>query len=116
MNEKKDLQVLVLVLNYYEKLNELLSELNDAGIKGATVINSTGMAQELSKETDVLFGSLKSVLTPERENNRTVFMVLDEKGVKKARSVINRVLGPIESSGAGILFSVPVLFIDGQRY
>lgn len=109
----QNMQILVLVLNQYEKLGELLIELNTAGIRGATVIESTGMAQMLSKETDEFLGSLRTFLTPEREDNRTVFMVLNEEKIQVAKRVIRDTIGPLNQPGTGILFSTPALFVEG---
>jgi nitrogen regulatory protein PII len=106
--------VLVLVFNQYEKLNKLLAALNNAGIKGATVINSAGMAQVLiNNETDTFLGSLRTVLSPDREDNRTVFIVLDEDMINTARKVIHDVIGALDKPGAGILFVVPVSYYEG---
>ena len=107
------MQVLVLILSKYEKLDRLLFALNDAGIRGATIVNSTGMAQVLSKESDQLLGSIRSYFTPDRDDNRTVFMVLDEEKVEIARKVIYQVIGSLDKPGAGILFVAPVLFVEG---
>lgn len=109
----QNMQILVLVLSQYEKLDKLLIELNDAGINGATVINSTGMAQALSRETDVLLGSIRAFLIPEREDNRTIFMVLNEDQVERAKKVIYAVIGPLNKPGTGILFVAPVLYVEG---
>ncbi|NLL38031.1 MAG: hypothetical protein GX254_00355 [Clostridiales bacterium] len=108
-------QVLVLVFSQHEKLSKLLVELNNVGIKGATIINSTGMAQVLinNKETDTLLGSLRTMLSPGREENLTVFIILDEEKVNTARGVIHDVLGPLDKPGVGILFTMPVTFCEG---
>ena len=111
----QNMQVLVFVLNKYEKLDQLLAQLNDVGIKGATVINSTGMAQILSKEYDTLLGSIRAYLTPDREDNRTIFMVLADEQVQLVRKVIHQVVGPLDKPGTGILFTLPVLSVEGMN-
>ena len=108
-----NMQILVLVLNKYERLGKLLVSLNDAGIKGATVINTTGMAQLLCRETDAMLGSLRAFLTPEREDNRTVFMVLSDEKVEIAKKIIHDVVGTLEKPGSGILFTAPTLSVEG---
>ena len=107
------MQILVLVLSRYEKLDALLVELKDAGITGATVINSTGMAQVISRESDYLLGSLRTYLTPQREDNRTVFIVLKQEKVETAKSVIHKVIGSLSEPGTGILFLAPTLYVEG---
>ncbi len=108
------MKLLVLVLSKYEKLDKLLTALNDQGIRGATVINSTGMAQVLySKESDQMFGSLRAFLNPERDDNRTVFMVLDDEKIETVKKTVNKVLGSLDSPGTGIMFVIPVLDFEG---
>lgn len=106
---------MVLVINKYEKLSKLLSELNRAGIKGATVINSTGMAQVLvdNNESDTLLGSLRTLLSPGREDNYTIFTVMDEDKIDTAREVIHNVIGTLDEPGTGILFTMPVSYYEG---
>lgn len=108
------MKLLVLILSKYEKLDKLLIALNDEGIRGATVINSTGMAQVLnSKESDQMFGSIRAFLNPERDDNRTVFMVLDDEKLNIAKQTINKVVGSLDSPGTGIMFVIPVLDVEG---
>lgn len=109
----KNMQILFLVLSQYEKLEKLLVELNNIGVKGATVINSTGMAQVLSHETDAFLGSLRAFLTPEREDNRTVIMVLEEDKVESVKKVIHRVIGSLNKPGTGILFVTNAVYVEG---
>lgn len=109
----QNMLMLVYVLHRYEKLNKLLRELSRVGIKGATVLHSNGMAQVLGKEDDVLFGLLRSHLSPSLEDNRTLFMVLNQEQVQRVRETIQRVIGPLEQPGNGVLFVLPVLSVEG---
>jgi nitrogen regulatory protein PII len=107
--------VLVFVLARYEKLDKLLVELNEAGIKGATVINTTGMARALNLESDAFLGSIRAYMTPDREDNRTIFMLLNEEKIATAKEVIYRVVGPLNKPETGILFAIPTLFSEGAE-
>jgi nitrogen regulatory protein PII len=42
------MKLLILVLEKVEKMEEVLVSLREAGISGATILNSTGMAKDLS--------------------------------------------------------------------
>lgn len=107
--------VLVLVLQKYEKLEKLLCALTEAGIHGATVIHSAGMVQVLSHETDVLLGSLRAFLEPEREDNRTLFILLKEEQIEVAKKVIRDVIGPLDKPETGILFILPTIYTEGLK-
>ena len=108
------MQVLFLVLNRLEKIDELLESFNDAGIRGATVVNSTGMAHTLANthEDDLTFASLRAFFVGNREDNRTIFMVLSDEKVSLAKKVINDVFD-LSQPDTGILFGVPVSFVEG---
>ena len=107
--------VLVLVLQKYEKLEKLLCALTEAGIHGATVIHSAGMVQVLSHETDVLLGSLRAFLEPDREDNRTIFILLNEDKIEVAKNVIHDIIGPLDKPETGILFILPTIYTEGTK-
>lgn len=109
----ENMQVLVLVLSKYEKLDQFLMALDQTDIKGATVINSTGMAKALSRESDTLLGSLRSYLTPEREDNRTVFIVACEEKINRAKGVVHEVFGSLNHPDTGIMFVLPTIYTEG---
>ena len=53
------MKLLLIVLNKTEKLDELLEELIERGIKGATIFNSIGMARELGKTLKTILYSAR---------------------------------------------------------
>ena len=107
-------QVLFFVLEKTEVLDELLISLNDAGIHGATVINSTGMAQTLaSREDDYSFGTFRDFFRSDRVENKTIFTIIDEQKIPVAKKVINEVVGDLNKPYKGILFAFPVSFVEG---
>lgn len=107
-------RVLVLVLNRIDRLDSLLDELNRHDIKGATVINSIGMAQALaSMEDSHTISSMRAFFSCDREENKTVFMVCDEATEQRAKQVIRSVVGDLAEPNTAIMFSVPVLSAEG---
>lgn len=110
------MQLLVLVLNKIELLEELLSQLSQGGIHGATILQSTGMATTLAhSEEDVpMFRTLSKILNPDREESRTVLMVLKKDQVDTAKKIINDVTGGISKPNTGILFALPIDFVEGM--
>ena len=105
----------IMVLNKVELLDKLLSELGDAGIGGATILSSTGMARELahSHEDMSFLGSLRAMLDPDREENKTILMVLRQEQVETVRAVCKSVLGDLSKPDTAIFFTVPVDFVEG---
>lgn len=111
---EKPMQLLVLILNKKECLEELLDALIDAGVKGATVIESTGMARIVGEDTRSLFGSIRMLVDPDLESNRTVLMAVDENLVDKVRFTVNELLGGLDKPDTAVLFGLPITFFDGK--
>lgn len=108
------MQVLFFVINRLDKIDELLEKFSEAGLKGATVINSSGMAHTLANhhEDDLTFASLRAFFVGSREDNRTIFMVANDKAVETARKIFNEVID-VSQPDSGIVFGMPVTFVDG---
>ena len=89
-----NMKMLIFVLNRVEKLEPALNKLEHAGLRGATVLSSRGMAMTLDKYCDGSFlGSLRAMMEPDREENRTVFMVLKDEDVERAVAAVEEVAG-----------------------
>lgn len=107
------MKLLVFVLHKIEKLEDVLKSFNEQEIKGATIINSTGMAQTLAASDELVFRTLRQVLDLDRTENRTILVLLKEREVEVAIDAITRVVGDLSKPDTGILFTVPVDFVKG---
>ena len=108
------MKMLIFVLNRVEKLEPALNKLEHAGLRGATVLSSRGMARTLDKYCDGSFlGSLRAMMEPDREENRTVFMVLKDEDVERAVAAVEEVAGSFNTPNSGIAFTLPVDFVKG---
>ena len=108
------MQVFVFVLNRTEHLEHLLSEFADHGLKGATVLDSRGMARILHTEDEMpIFYGLRAILEPERRISKTIFCVMEDDQVTTARKIVNDVTGGLEHPDSGIMFALPVTFTEG---
>lgn len=110
----KPMQLLVLILNKTECLDQLFEELLSIGIKGATVVESTGMARVIGDQSHDLFGSIRMLIDTDRESNLTIFMAVNESLVEKTRQVINEAVGGLENPDTAVLFGLPINFFDGK--
>ncbi len=105
-----------MVLNNVDLLEPILKGFINAGIKGATIIDSTGMARVLNEcdTSDIpIFGTIKMFLNENRPYNKTLFVVLDKEQVDTAIGVIKNVAGDLLKPNVGILFTIPVDYIEG---
>lgn len=107
------MELLVCVVNREKHLDRILAGFLELGIRGATVLNSEGMAHHVGDGLPVL-ADLQSVLERTRPYNATVFSVIDDPDlVTGAAALISDVCGGIESPGTGIVFTVPVSRVFG---
>ena len=109
------MQLLLIVLNMVEKLDDLLEGLLNEGISGATILNSTGMVKELAKKMEdyPIFGTLRYLIDLDREENRTIFIALKDGQVETAKQVVRDVVGDLTKPDTAIMFSLPILSVEG---
>lgn len=105
------------VLNQTEKLDELLNEMANHEIKGATILESKGMARVLSSKHDEdeleFLSSVRQFLSLKRKNSNVIFTLVEDNKVKCLLAVIESVVGSLEAPDTGIFFTVPVDFTKG---
>ena len=109
------MQVFVFVLNRTEHLEHLMEEFSKHGLRGATVLDSKGMARILlgSEEDVPMFAGLRALLEPERKSSKTIFCVLPDEKVALARQIVNQVTGGLHTPDSGIMFAMPLTFVEG---
>ncbi|TVQ18905.1 MAG: hypothetical protein EA382_17145 [Spirochaetaceae bacterium] len=85
----------------------------EAGISGATILDSEGMGRFLTYEVP-LFADFKGFMKGNKPYNKTIFSVVtDERAVDRLRPILDEICGDLTSPGTGILFTVPVDFAAG---
>jgi len=88
--------------------------LNENGIKGATVINSAGMAGTLaSAEEEMSFSPFKMMFSSISEENKTILMVIDEEQIPIVQKIIVELVGDLSNPNTAFMFAVPTTFVDG---
>ena len=105
--------LMVLVLNKTEHLEEILENLYEIGINGATVIDSSGMGRTICDHVPVV-GGLRNLFNDCRPGNKTIFSVIKyEETINKALKVIESVTGDLNIAGKGIFFTLPLHQVKG---
>ncbi len=110
------MQLFILVLNRTQYLEKLLSTMLQRGIKGATVLDSTGMMRVLSDDENVdlpMLGILRYMYEPERKPSKTIFVVLEDEQVAVMETIIDEVTGGLDQPNSGIAFATPLSFVKG---
>jgi nitrogen regulatory protein PII len=109
------MKLVVFVLNKDELLDEVLGAFVEAGVPGATILDSEGMGRVLTYEVP-LFAGFRSFMEGNKPYNRTIFSVVrDEETVERLERLLEEICGDLSEPGTGILFSVPVDFVKGLR-
>ena len=106
------MQLLVAVINHEEKVDDVLAGFVELGITGATVVGTEGMGHVLSHDVPI-FAGVRALSQRSRPTNQTVFSVIDDALVNAAIALIQDVCGDLDSPGAGIVFTIPVLRVVG---
>lgn len=114
------MQLLVLIMRDTEKLDELLLELSDAGIGGATILDCEGMAERLlklkHKEDIPFFDLLSSMLDDNTSSGKMIWMVLADDKAERVRCIIREKTGGLDKPNTGIMFGIPLTFAEGIRF
>lgn len=107
------MKLLVIILNKTDVLEYLLEGLSAAGIGGATIIESSGMAMTLSKLDSIfLSASIRGLFSGE-EDNRTILSVIKNNQLDIARKIVYNTVGDLSQPNTGIMFTVPLDFVEG---
>ncbi len=109
------MHLLVIVLTYENLTRKLVRRLAKEGIKGCTIIDSQGMASVIEDFDDLpVFGILKHILDDnDEEENKTIFMVLNDEDLVKAKGIVKQVCGDLNLPNSGIMFTLPVESVEG---
>ena len=109
------MKLMVIILNKVEALEYLLEGLSAAGIGGATIIESSGLAMTLSKlDSSFLSASIRALFSGD-EDNKTILSVIRNDQLDLARRVIYNTVGDLSLPNTGIMFTVPIDFAEGIR-
>lgn len=103
-------KMIVLVVDDPAKTGDVLDAWARSGIKGVTILDSSGMGREVFRGVDLpLFPSIRSVLRSSEEHHRTLIAVVyDDFDVKQLVEVTQAITGDLDDPNTGILFVVPV--------
>lgn len=110
------MKLMIYVMNDIYRLNKFLVALKENEIKGATIINSTGMGRMLSESDDMnILGSLKFLLDGPRSESRVILMALEDDQIEIVLKLIDQFAGDLSKPNSGIVLTLPIDFIKGYK-
>ncbi|HSM24179.1 MAG TPA: hypothetical protein VK856_04895 [Anaerolineaceae bacterium] len=113
---------ILFVLHDISKMKELLHAWEDAGVKGITVVFSTGLGRIRQNfglmEDFPLFPSMGDILDrfESMDLSRTLFSVVDDESiVENVYQYTQKVVGDLSKPDSGILIVLPVSKVYGLK-
>ncbi|MGN0152787.1 MAG: hypothetical protein ACI39Q_09970 [Wujia sp.] len=109
------MELFIVILKNAELVAEICKELAEEGVHGGTILDGTGMASVIEKMDDLpIFGMLKAILADDDEHEvvKIMLFVMKKENIEKAKEVIRNVVG-LDEPNTGIMFSVPITFVEG---
>lgn len=109
------MKMLILILKRINILDTIIENLGKGGITRGTIIDANGMAGALATMEDMpLFSMLKMTLLDDLGDDcKVMLLVLDDNTLALAKSIIRDTIGDIDAPNSGIMFTVPVLDVEG---
>lgn len=109
------MQLLVLILKKVELIEKLIKELAECGVTGGTILDGSGMAKALVNMEDLpVFGVLRQLLSDEeKEVCKVMMFVLKDEQVMTTRKTIKKVIGDLKEPNTGIMFAIPITYVEG---
>lgn len=107
------MKIVVFVLNKEHLMEKVLQAYMEAGVNGATVLDSEGMGHFLSYAVP-LFADFKAFMKGNKPYNKTIFSVIeDESVIPELEKLLDEVCGGLDEPGTGIFFTMPVDYVRG---
>ncbi len=109
------MKLLVFILNKEELLESVMEAYVEAGLSGATILDSEGMGRFLAYEVP-LFADFRDFIVGNKPHNKTILSVVqDEAAIRRLVPLIEESVGSLKDPGTGILFTVPVDWVAGFK-
>ncbi len=107
--------LLVYILHEDRYLTEVLEELLEIGVSGASILDSVGMLHFLSEEIPI-FAGFRSLLKGTKPYNKIILSVIKEREtLEQALKTIDRTVGGIAKGKRGVLFSMKLEHFFGPE-
>lgn len=105
-----------MVLDDSTRLNEVLVAWRGAGIKGITILESTGMNRILPRHTpQPMFAGFSHLFGGGRVGHQTIFAIVDSEAIaEEAVSATETTLGDLTQPHTGIICMLPVSRVWGM--
>jgi nitrogen regulatory protein PII len=102
------MKLLMIVLNREEYFEKVLSLLVEAGVSGATILDSEGLGHFLAYEVPI-FAGLRSLMQQNEYYNKTILAVIEQESIfHRFKQLLSKEDIDFIASGVGIIVKIPV--------
>ncbi len=110
------MEAIIVVLNKTDLLDELLTDFVAKDIRGATVIDSSGMGHLIANQFP-MFSMFAEVGAEKEGNSKTIFTISDDENDRHLiLQSLEEVVGDLSAPDTAILFTLPVNFSAGITF
>ncbi|MFD3162524.1 hypothetical protein [Herpetosiphon sp. NSE202] len=105
------LETLIFILNDVDLLNEVLRAWEEQGVRGVTVLRSTGLGRignALYRDDAPLFPSLRELLEDDEMHHFTLLSVVQSSQVEHLVAVTEQITGSLNKPNTGFIVTMPV--------
>ena len=107
------MRLLVAIINDPNHVDEILDGFYEIGVKGATVVDSAGMAHIMADRVP-FFARFSDLGEGDPRNNKTIYILLkSEEALNRVIEAIEKVTGDLQMPETGVVFTIPVDFCKG---
>jgi hypothetical protein len=112
--------LVVLIVDNVDQYPAVLDAWEQAGVKGVTILESTGLArvrEAIGHRDDVpLMPSIRNLLQSRESHHRTLFTLIeDETLIDRLIQVTEAVIGDLTQPYTGVFFVLPVVRVHGVQ-
>ena len=107
--------MLIMVVDDPTRLNEILSGWEGVGVRGITIIESTGLHRALLRHRpQAAYTGFSQLFGAGRVGHNTLFAVVEDMAtIESAAAAAEQIVGKLDDPNTGILFAVPVAKVWG---
>lgn len=107
--------MLIMALDDSSRLNEVLSGWEGAGVRGVTILESTGLHRVLLRHRpQAAYAGFSQFFGTGHGGNNTLYAVVEDMAtVVAAAAATEKIIGKLEDPNTGILFALPVARVWG---
>lgn len=106
------MKLLIAIINDPDLITDILDEFYQRDIRGATVMDSVGMAHIMAHH--VPFFSRFAEFGEDPQRNKTIYAVVESDEIRqKAVDAIEEITGDLDESNTGIVITLPIDYCKG---